>query len=158
MTDWKKIKSEYVRDTSASVRSLSEKYGVPLSSLQKKCASEKWADLRKESCKKAESKIVESAARSQAKQADKIQTVADMLLDMITDAIKDGTINPKSKSSLRDITGALKDIREIKGYKSDLDIQEQIARIEKLRKEAREEQESRDIKVVISGDLDEYAK
>ena len=159
MADWKKIKAEYVRDTSASLRSLAEKHGVSFSSIQKKSASEKWTDLRKKSCKKAEEKIVESAATAQAKQADKVQMVADMLLDMIIDTIQGGIIDISAKRGFRDITGALKDIREIKGYKSDLDLQEQMARIEKLRKEAQEEsQESKDIKVIISGDLENYAK
>ena len=156
--DWKKIKAEYIRDESASYRSLSEKYGVSFSSIQKKAASEKWTDLRKKSCSKAAEKIVESVAEKQAKRVDKIQTIADMLLDMIEKGIMDGTINPTSKNSMRDLTGALRDIREIKGMKSELDIQEQMARIEKLRREAREEQESKDIKVIISNDLEDYSR
>lgn len=158
-TDWKKIKAEYIQDPSVSYRELAEKHGVSFSTIQKIGASEKWTDLRKKTSRKAEEKIVESAAKAQAKSVDRITTIADMLLDMIQKGIESGDIDISTKRGYRDITGALKDIREIKGMKSDLDIEEQKARIEKLRKEAKEDtQESTDIKVVITGDLENYAK
>lgn len=157
-TDWSKIKAEYIRDHSVSYRSLAEKYGVSFSSLGKLARKEKWTDLRKQSRHKADTKIVESVAKAEAKKVDKILTIADMLLEMIEEGIRDGSLNLTTKNSMRDITGALRDIREIKGMKSDLDIQEQKARIEKLRREAREEEQSKDIRVVIGSELEDYSK
>ena len=134
MPDWKKIKAEYIRGRT-SYRKLAEKYGVSPSTLSKKAMMEKWADLRKETSKKADTKIADSVASQEAKRVDGIQTVADMLLQKITEGVENGTLIVDTQS-IRHITSSLKDLRDIKGYKSELDMQEQMARIEKLRKDA----------------------
>ena len=155
MPDWKKIKAEYIRGV--SYRRLADKYGVSFSSIQKRGAKEKWTDLRKMSSRKSDEKIVESVASQEARRVDGIQTVADMLLEKIKEGVADGSLIIDSQS-IRQITASIKDLREIKGYKSELDMQEQLARIEKLRKEAQTEEESKDIRVVIENSLDDYAK
>lgn len=155
MPDWKKIKAEYIRGV--SYRRLADKYGVSFSSIQKRGAKEKWTDLRKISSRKSDEKIVESVASQEARRVDGIQTVADMLLEKIKEGVADGSLIIDSQS-IRQITASIKDLREIKGCKSELDMQEQLARIEKLRKEAQTEEESKDIRVVIENSLDDYAK
>lgn len=155
MPDWKKIKAEYIRGV--SYRRLADKYGVSFSSIQKRGAKEKWTDLRKMSSRKSDEKIVESVASQEARRVDGIQTVADMLLEKIKEGVADGSLIIDSQS-IRQITASIKDLREIKGYKSEIDMQEQLARIEKLRKEAQTEEESKDIRVVIENSLDDYAK
>ena len=157
LTDSKKIKSEYIRG-GVSYRKLAEKYGVSISTLTKVAMKEKWADLRKKSRMKAEAKMVDSVASQEAKRVDMIQTISDKLLKMISEGIDDGSISVTGRG-FRDITGALKDIREIKGIKSDLDMQEQLARIEKLRKDAQQETtEDNTIRVVIGDSAEEYAQ
>lgn len=155
MPDWKKIKAEYIRGV--SYRRLADKYGVSFSSIQKRGAKEKWTDLRKMSSRKSDEKIVESVASQEANRVNGIQTVADMLLEKIKEGVEDGSLITDSQS-IRQITASIKDLREIKGYKSELDMQEQLARIEKLRKEVQTEEESKDIRVVIENSLDDYAK
>ena len=156
MPDWKKIKAEYIRG-GVSYRKLADKYGVSFSSIQKRGAKEKWTDLRKISSRLSDEKIVESVASQEARRVDGIQTVADMLLEKIKEGVADGSLIIDSQS-IRQITASIKDLREIKGYKSELDMQEQLARIEKLRKDAQTEEESNDIRVVIENSLDDYAK
>lgn len=156
MPDWRKIKAEYIRG-GVSYRKLAEKHGVSLSSLTRRSSKENWADLRKQSEAKANTKIIESVASQEARRVDGIQTVADMLIEKIKEGVADGSMITDSQS-IRQITASIKDLREIKGYKSELDMQEQLARIEKLRKEARTEEESKDIRVVIENSLDDYAK
>jgi transposase-like protein len=156
-TDWNKIKAEYIQG-GISYRKLAQKYGVSFSSISRRMRDEKWTDLREQSEIKANAKIVQSVADKKAKRVDKIEQAADLLLDMIVQGIRDGSLNLTTKNSMCDITGALRDIREIKGMKSDLDIQEQKARIEKLRREAREEEQSKDIRVVIGSELEDYSK
>ena len=52
--------------------------------------------------------------------------------------------------SFKQLTSALKDLKEIKGYKSPKDLEEQDARINKLRKEAeREDDTTNEIEVVF---------
>lgn len=155
MPDWKKVKAEYIRG-GVSYRKLAEKYGVSFSTLRKVASKEKWTDLRNKAGTKRDSKIVESVASQEARRVDSIQTVADLLLQKIKDGVEDGTLIVDSQS-IRQITASIKDLRDIKGMKSELDMQEQMARIEKLRKEATMDQESNDIRVVIEGLLDDYA-
>lgn len=140
MPDFKKIKAEYIRG-GTSYRKLAVKYGVSLSSVTRRAKSEKWADLRKQSETKANAKIVESVASRTAKRAEMFDAIADKLLRMISDGIDDGSIaTAVAVRGYRDITGALRDLREIKGLKSELDMQEQIARIEKLKRSDPEEE------------------
>ena len=156
MPDWKKIKAEYIRG-GVSYRKLAAKYEVSPTTLYRRMKKEKWADLREQKEAKANAKIVESEANRVANREDGIQTVADLLLEKIKNGISYGTLIVEAKD-IRALTASLKDLREIKGYKSELDMQEQIARIDKLRKEAQSEDGSNDIRVVIGSDLEEYAK
>jgi hypothetical protein len=96
-------------------------------------------------------------ASREAKRVDGIETVADMLLQKILEGVKDGSLIVDTQS-IRHITSSLKDLRDIKGYKSDLDMQEQIARIEKLRKDAEGDTTDKEIKVTIGGDLEVYSQ
>ena len=155
MPDWKKIKAEYIRGV--SYRRLADKYGVSFSTIQKVGAKEKWTDLRKLSSRKADEKIALSVASQEAERVSGIETVADMLLQKIMEGVKDGTLIVDTQS-IRHITSSLKDLRDIKGYKSELDMQEQMARIEKLRKDVEEDGPDKEIKVTIGGDLEVYSQ
>ena len=79
-----------------------------------------------------------------------------MLLQKIMEGVKDGTLIVDTQS-IRHITSSLKDLRDIKGYKSELDMQEQIARIEKLRRDVEADDRNNDVKVTIEGDLEAYS-
>ena len=155
MADWKKIKSEYIRG-GVSYRKLADKYDVSFSTLRKVAARENWTELRSRAGAERDTKIVQSVASQQAKRVDDIQTVADMLLDKIFFGVLEGNLITDAQS-VRQITASIKDLRDIKGMKSELDMQEQLARIEKLRKEAQTEEQSRDIKVIIGAELDDYS-
>ena len=155
MPDWKKIKAEYIRGV--SYRRLADKYGVSFSTIQKVGAREKWTDLRKLSSRKADERIALSVASQEAKRVSGIETVADMLLQKISEGVADGTLVVDSQS-IRQITASLKDLREIKGYKTELDMQEQMARIEKLRKDVEGDGADKEIKVTIGGDLEVYSQ
>lgn len=63
------------------------------------------------------------------------------------------------RNGLKQIASALKDIKEVKMLRSDLDKQEQEARIANLRKQADKEDDNKEpIQVIIGGDLAEYSK
>ena len=62
------------------------------------------------------------------------------------------------RQGLKQIASALKDIKEVKMLRSELDRQEQEARIEKLRKEAKEDTGNKEpIKVILGDGLDKYS-
>ena len=157
MPDWKKIKAEYIRG-GTSYRKLANKYGVSFSALRRLAAKEKWTDLRTQSGHKANAKMVENIASQEAKRVDMFSTIADMLLQQIYNDVQQGKVLLTGKGTYRDVTGAIKDLKEIKGYKSELDIKEQIARIEKLRKEATVQDNASEIKVTISPELENFGQ
>lgn len=131
--DWKKIKAEYIRGV--SYRLLSEKYGVSPSTMQKRGMNEKWGDLRKKARKKTDEKIVESVSGQEAKRVERFKRISDKLLTKIEEGIDSGDLIQTSRA-MHDLTDSLKTLREINDIKSDIDIREQEARIEKLRKDA----------------------
>ena len=86
--DWDAIKQEYI-STNISQRELAEKYGVSVSSLGKKCASEGWSGQRKKFRKKVEKKTMEKISRKKACELAKIGDCADKLVRLIDDSLND---------------------------------------------------------------------
>ena len=154
--DWKAIRLEYIAGE-ISYRKLAEKYGVSFSTLKEVARREKWTDLRKSAQHKADTEFAKSIGRKQAVRSAKIMDVADKLLDKISETID--MMDVVDSQSLKHFTSALKDLKDIKGIKTDIDLREQEARIAKLQKEAQaEEKEDNEIKVIIENGLDEYSK
>lgn len=156
MADWKAIKAEYIRG-GTSYRKLCEKHGVSFSTLRGYAEREKWTDLKAQAQQKADTKIVEIVGGQQASRSAKILDVADKLLDKIS-----GTIDAMEvidSQSLKHFTSALKDLKDIKGIKSDIDLKEQEARIAKLQKEALpEEDNKKEIVITIEGGDESWSK
>lgn len=147
---WQKIKAEYAAG-GISLRKLSEKYGVSFSTIQKKSMEEKWGDLRKKSRRKTEEKIIDTVSSMEADKATNIIDVADKLLGKIYEMIDDDM--PCNAQIIKSLTSALKDLKEIKGFKSEADMREQEARIAKLQKEAQEDDNNlTEIKVTFGAD------
>lgn len=128
---WKKIKAEYIAG-GTSYRKLAEKYNVSFSTLRKVAAKEKWTDLRNKASTKADTKLVDTVSDLEADRATSIIYVADKLLDKISSMID----TVKNTQDIKHISSALKDIKDIKGFKTDADRREQEARISKLQKDA----------------------
>jgi transposase-like protein len=153
--DWLKIKAEYISGN-ISYRKLAEKHGVSFNTLKRRAVEEEWYKLRQQKEEKTTTKIINSASDKDAKKANKIIDVADKLLDKISAMVdKAGEYNTQN---IKNLTSALKDLKEIKGYKSDVDLREQEARIANLERQAQAVEESKDITVTIVGDLNEYSK
>lgn len=157
--DWKKIKAEYIAG-GTSYRKLAEKYKANLSVLKRIARDEHWVEL-KEQCKaKAATKIVEIESDKQAERMRRLLNVSDMLLDAVEESVKAFTTGELSveKGVLKSLSGAIKDIKDIQNIKSQLDIEEQKARIAILKKQAEADSTaSSDIKVVMSTELEDYS-
>lgn len=146
MVEWKKIKAEYIAG-GTSYRKLAEKYGVSFNTLKTRAKEERWYELRQQKDHKTTTKIVESLSDKDAEKAVDIIDVADKLLGKITELMDTMVIDTQS---FKQLTSALKDLKEIKGYKSAKDLEEQDARINKLRKEAeREDDTTNEIEIVF---------
>lgn len=152
--NWKKIKAEYIRG-GTSYQKLSEKYGVPFGTVQRVAREQQWRTLRQKSEEKAVEKIVDSIAKENASKALKIYDIADKLLEKIAFTLDN--MDVLGSQEIKHFTSALKDIKDIKGIKSDMDLKEQEARIDKLRKEAEDEQSDTSIEVTMGEEVDKYA-
>jgi hypothetical protein len=86
--------------------------------------------------------------------------VTDKLLvkiEQTVDEITAGTVTV-DKATLKQITGALKDIKEIQSLKTDRDIREQEARIRNLEKQAEADDTSTEVTIKFEGNTSEWAK
>ena len=156
MADWQAIKTEYIT-TDTSYRKLAEKYGVSRVQIGNVGKDEKWVELRRQHLDRTVTKTVAAVENAQAKRAEKMQSVADKLLNNI-DALVDRP-EPLNEKAIRYLTAAVKDLKEIQSIQSALDEQEQRARIANLQKMADKESDNKEpIQVIIGDDLMEYCK
>ena len=130
--DWEKLKAEYIAG-GTSYRKLAAKYGVSFNSLQREARKHKWCELRKQVQDESTTKLVDSISSEIAETSKKLTDVADKLLDKISETLDSMPVI--CSQSIKHFTSALKDIKDIKGIKSDIDLREQEARIDKLRKD-----------------------
>lgn len=130
MVDWKEIKAEYIAG-GISYRGLADKYDIPRSNIERRAKAERWTELRRQAEDKATAKMVDAISKHGAKKADKIIDAADKLLKKIAELaeIIDDT------QGIKQLSSALKDIKDIKGYKTAADMREQEARIARLEKD-----------------------
>lgn len=98
--------------------------------------------------------------KGQAKRAIRIQTVADKILEKIEKAVDNFEMVDlmTDRAALKQITGALKDIKEIQMIKSVGDMREQEARIKNLEKQAETDTNDTDIQIVMEKSLEEYSE
>ena len=159
--DWKSIRTEYLT-TDTSYRKLGEKYGVHYTNIAKKAKEENWQKMRQQQENATQTKILNAIGSQQAQRAARLQTVADKLLTKIEEAVDNFDMQAlfMDRQALRQITGAIKDIKDIQMIKSDADLREQEARIEKLRREAERDTQSgsTDVTVTILGGTEEWQK
>ena len=145
--DWKRIKAEYIAG-GTSYRKLAEKYDVPFGTLRRVAQREGWTQKRTQVAHKADTKLIETVSDQEADKATNIIDVANKLLGKLSELMDN---IPLDTQSMKHLTSALKDLKEIKGYKSPIDLKEQEARIRKLELEAafREEDDDKPSGVVL---------
>lgn len=155
MTDWGRLKAEYIAG-GTSYRKLAKENGLTLAEVRSVAKREEWVKLRERAQHRANTKIADAIGNQTAKQATDIINVADKLLDKIIELIETA---PLESQAIRQLTSALKDLREIKGIKTEADIREQNARIKNLERQiAADGAESKPITIVLAGDTDKYSK
>ena len=153
--DWKKIKAEYIAG-GTSYRKLAEKYGVPFGTLRRVAQREEWTQKRTQVEHKTDTKMMEQISDDAADKAVNIISVADKLLGKISELIE---ALPLDTQSMKHLTSALKDLKEIKGFKTDADMREQEARIRNLERQAEaDSKDDNEINVIIEGNLENYSK
>ena len=195
MADWQAIKTEYIT-TDTSYRKLSEKYGVSRNRVADRGKDEGWPELRVQFQDKTVSKSIQKISEKKARNAARVEDLADKLLLKLERAIEEidqtmvtnktktreiqyGDLSAPGKPTreviheeeqllavtgvidrvgLRQLTAALKDLKEVKGILSDLEKQEKQARIDQLRRQAEKNDAGNNdgLTVILEG-VDEYA-
>lgn len=92
LIDWATVKAEYVSGT-MSVAKLADRYGISVSSISKKCASEHWQELRKQNQNKTANKIAEKINTEKVKKTvreiDRVVSVASKLITKLNRAVNE---------------------------------------------------------------------
>lgn len=150
--DWRKIKAEYIAGNT-SYRKLGEKYGCSKDVLAKRARDEGWVALKRQCAQKTATKIVEMESSKQAERFNRLLTVSDKLLTAVEQAVDKFEAKELllDKSALKSLSGTIKDIKDIQSIKTDLDIEEQKARIAILKRQAEQSDGPSEITVTIAG-------
>lgn len=149
MADWKAIKTEYIT-TDTSYRKLAQKYGVNYQAICHRSKDEGWIAQREQYRNTTITKTIEKISQQEATRAAKIHSVADKLLAKIEAMVE--AEEPLGTKGIRALTAAVKDLKEIQSVRSELDRQEQEARIANLRKQVdKDEDKTEEIEVVFVG-------
>lgn len=157
VADWNAIKTEYIT-TDTSYRKLAQKHGVNVTNIAKRAKAEDWVGQRKQYATETQTKTVEAIAAQKVDRAARILTVADKLLNKIEAIVEAAELESLPAKSIRALTAAVKDLKEIQGVRSKLDDEEQEARIAKLRREAEKDENTGDgvIEVVFDAGPEEW--
>lgn len=161
--DWNLIRTEYVT-TRCSFTDLAQKYKLNRTTIGVKARKENWVQLREQHEANALTKTVKEIEKKQSKRMTKLFDLTDKVLNTLLDAVegKDGeSAKALVLSDPKKITGAIKDLKDIYMLRSSRDLEEQEARINKLRKDA-EKADDGNIGVEITfqaeKEQDEWAK
>jgi hypothetical protein len=155
MADWQAIKTEYIT-TDTSYRKLAQKYGVTYNNIGIRSRKEGWPKLREQHNDKTMSKAVDAIGTKQAAMAAKLYGVGGLLLDRVKLLLEDNPELLADTSSMKDVSVVLKNLKDLMSVKSDADMREQEARIEKLRREAEPEKQTDVPKLVVEGLPEEF--
>ena len=145
--NWGKIKRDYIAGK-GSYRELAVKYGVPFRTLADRAGAEQWVSLREQARNKSVTKTIDKIATANGVADTRLQDAAVELIGKVTDGIK--STDPMNARELKAYSGVLRDLKEVLDLRTPLDIQEQEARIEKLRRESEKDREERNREVVVT--------
>lgn len=157
--DWEKLKAEYLQG-GISYRQLSQKYNVPLRTIATHAKDGNWAEERQRISNAVatdvNSIIERGIAAGAAKCKLEVYDVAAELLELTKSSMMalshEGPLMPQA---IGQYAAALRAIRTAMERPSEMDIEEQRARIEKLRRETQTDN-SQTITVQLEGDLERY--
>lgn len=135
MANWQDIKTEYLT-TKTSFRKLADKYGLNKDTIWKKAKDEGWEDLRRQHIDRTQTKILEADTQQKVSRAEELNKAAGLLLGLAMARMENVEPMELDTQEMKHISGVLKDIKEILMIKHQKDLEEQDARIAKLRREA----------------------
>ena len=136
VVEWHKIRAEYI-SSKTSYRKLAKKHGLSFNTLKDRAVEEKWFELRQQNHNTTTTEIINEVNKKTVSNTVSIISAADTVLDKTMGLIN--SLEVTDIDTLKSAATILKILKEVKDVKSELDISEQKARIEKLRKEAEDD-------------------
>lgn len=167
MTNWQAIKEEYLAGGTSYGR-LAEKHGVSRKNLARVGSMEGWVALRRAQQAKcraaADTAPMQPGMAQEAMQPGtaredgnlRLYVVADKLLGKIEEMVDTADPELLNPTQLRALAAVMKDLKQIQGIQSPLDLQEQLMRIEKLRRQTEQEEQDETIEVVFDAGQEEW--
>lgn len=157
--DWLAIREEYISGR-GSTTELAERYGVPLKTVKYHCTADGWVRLKEQVAQKASDDAVARAAGSVSGYRDRICAAAMRLLDRVEEYLgaADQAGRVMRSADILNVARALRDIKDVADVKAPGDLEEQAARIDKLRADAkRDDDGGEEIRVELTPETEEYA-
>lgn len=115
--NWDAIKNDYISDPEASLRSLSEKYGISASAIHRRAKEGEWLVKRKQLVDKTETKtlekLIEERAKGEVKRLKKLYDATDKLTQKVLEGIK--KVSPGNTLAIRQLVSSLKELRLMEG-------------------------------------------
>ena len=105
---WDKVKSEFI--AGGTLKSLSEKYSVPFSTVKSRHTRENWSELRKKTAGKIQEKITTEIATQQAQGTLNAIQVIDTTIEDLIESLPQAII-----SSKEGVARAIGDLLKIRG-------------------------------------------
>lgn len=137
------------------MRSLSSKFGVDVAAISRRAKKEEWNEARQQIKKESQQKIVESVSDDYAEIATNIMKAVSVAALKALHGLSE--VDPNDSVRLKQYTSILKDLKDIGVFKSDLDREEQKARIDKLHKDIESDDIDNTIIVEFKGNVEDYA-
>lgn len=151
------IKMEYITaNPKLSLRALAKKHGENKDRICRWAKEEDWETLRRQHQDKAETAVLEKEIQGRASRAEALYAAADLLLERVVAGIENAPI--VTATAANNYSSALKNIKEVQMIRTAEDIEEQRARIDKLRREAEKDDRSANITVNMGEELVSYGQ
>jgi hypothetical protein len=155
MANKDEVRLEYIT-TKQSLRALAKKHGLNKDRVCRWAKDEDWETLRRQHCDKTQTAVLERDIQNKTDRVDALYAASDMLLKKVVAGIENAPLLTPTAAS--NYSNALKNIKEIQMIRTAEDLEEQRARIEKLRKDTEREEKSASITVTLEGGLAEYGR
>lgn len=151
---WEKIRAEYITQGKKPVE-LAKKYKVSKNTVYARADREKWEEKRGLHREEVGKKALETLRDNQIADVVRMVGISDQVLSRLEEMLEHGQMKHMTPSGMKNITEALLNIKVLRDIRTPEDIEEQKARIAKLRRDS-ERNETAGITVVLGGGVDEY--
>ena len=108
--DWTKIKYDFVTN-GCTMRSLSRKYNLAVSTISKRAKKEGWVKLAEQVSEQVEQQSEQIAIKKAVSNNEKAMQIIDALMNKMQEAVKN--VNVKDVSAMKSLVTSMKDLRDI---------------------------------------------